>query len=227
MASTYQTNRAVAGSSGGSGGSSNPYVQSVIVGDWNTSSVPGVASTGSVDFRPINPYFQFITGSEFISIGGESFPVFAFLDDPFIGTDYYWDVGTLANDINNVSTGSSFVTATVTYGSAPFGDILNLTAKTEGVAGDSIAISAGNFIQSPTITSMSGGVDPVSDSDYTLTISEATHEKGTDPTVTLYEENGGIFEEVEAYVAINATGDITIKVPVNPDGRFIGKIVVN
>lgn len=224
MANTYQTNRAGAGRGTGISG---PYVQGVVVGDWTTSSVPGVTSTGSVDFRPINPYFQFINGSEFISIGGENFPVFAFLDDPFIGTNYYWDVGTLANDINNVSTGSSFVTATVTYGSAPFGDILNLTAKTEGVAGDSIAISAGNFIQSPTITAMSGGVDPVSDPDYTLTIDAATHGKGTEPTATLYEVNGGIFEEVEAYVAIDATGNITIKVPVSPDSRFTGKIVVN
>lgn len=206
MASTYQTNR---GGAGGAGGSSEPYVQGVVVGDWTTSSVPGVASTGSVDFRPINPA-QFITGSEFIFIGGEIFPVSAVANN--------WELATLSGAINN---GSSFVTATVT------GDILNLTAKTEGVAGDSIAISAGNFIQFPTITAMSGGVDPVSDPDYTITIDAATHDKGTEPTATLYEEVGGLFEEVEAYVAIDATGNITIKVPVSPDGRFTGKIIVN
>jgi len=103
MASTYQTNRAGAGSSGGSGESSNPYVQSVVVGDWNTSPSP----------------------------------------------------------------------------------------------------------------------------DYTLTIAESVHEKGTEPVVTLYEDVGGLFEEVEAYVAIDTTGNITIKVPVSPDGRFTGKIVIN
>lgn len=102
MASTYQTNRAGSGSIGGSGGSSNPYVQSVVVGDWNLSGP-----------------------------------------------------------------------------------------------------------------------------DYNLTIAASAHEKGTEPVVTLYEDVGGSFEQVETFTAIDASGNITIKVPVSPDGRFTGKIVVN
>jgi len=224
MASTYQTNRA--GSSGGSGGSSNPYVQSVVVGDWNTSSTPGTQAKGYANFTPFQGGGYFPTSVETVTINGQTSPVFfyEFVISNFILTD-------IVDWINN----------TPSTGATAFqnGDIIEITAINEGISGNSILVTFNNFTQAipfstdgisytPTFSdNLDGGVDGIVDPDYTLTITEATHGKGTEPTVTLYEENGGLFEEVEAYVAIDTTGNITIKVPVSPDGRFTGKIVIN
>lgn len=197
MASTYQTNRAGSGSSGGSGGSSVPYVQSVVVGDWNTSSTPGSQASFSGSVA----------------------------QDASAGPEF---TGTITIQADNAGTaGNVNLTAFGWTG----GDSVNQIVSAYNLAnpGNTLTVLAGGFeVPDPVETiQLTGGTDPVSDPDYTLNILETTHEKGTEPTVTLYEENGGIFEEVEAYVAIDATGNITIKVPVSPDGRFTGKIVVN
>lgn len=223
MANTYQTNRA---GSGGGIGISEPYVQGVVVGDWSTSSVPGVKSTGSFFFPTVLGGAVIPDGTEVISINGQNFTVFynwsgeLFPGDP---GEYSVEAFGLADSINNHPVIGLLVEATASFST------VSIEATTEGVSGDAITLGFSNYDISfePSITPMSGGVDPIVDPDYTLTIDAATHDKGTEPTVTLYEENGGLFEEVDTYVAIDATGNITIKVPVSPDGRFTGKIVVN
>jgi hypothetical protein len=61
---------------------------------------------------------------------------------------------------------------------------------------------------------------------YTQTITQATHTRGTNPQVDLFEESGSDFVAVEASVKVLANGDIEITVPENPDCRFAGKAVI-
>jgi hypothetical protein len=223
MASTYQTNR---GGAGGAGGSSEPYVQGVVIGDWTTSSTPGTQAKGYADFTPFQGGGYFPTSVETVTINGQTSPTF------------FYDFGISGFILTDIV---GWINTTPSTGVTAFqnGDVIELTAINDGTSGNSILVSFNNFTQPipfstdgivyvPTFSdNLDGGVDGIVDPDYTITIDAATHDKGTEPTATLYEEVGGIFEEVEAYVAIDATGNITIKVPVSPDGRFTGKIVVN
>jgi hypothetical protein len=195
MASTYQTNRA--GSGGTGGGSSTPYVQSVVLGDWNTSSTPGTQAS----------FFGSVAQDDTAGSG-------------FTGTiTIQADNPGLAGNVNLTAFGWSG------------GDTVNQIVSAYNLAnpGNTLTVLAGGIeYPDPAETiQLTGGTDLVADPDYTLTIAESSHSKGTGPSITLYEAVGGIFEEVDTYVAIDATGNITIKVPVNPDGRFTGKIVVN
>jgi hypothetical protein len=93
----------------------------------------------------------------------------------------------------------------------------------------SINISTGSgggavspFISTFIVADWSG---PVS-SEYTLSIPESTHGKGSNPTITLYEYNGSEYELVDAFIQINTNGDIAIKVPETIDSRFDGKLII-
>lgn len=61
--------------------------------------------------------------------------------------------------------------------------------------------------------------------DYTITVAESTHGKGTSPEVHTYLDNGTL-EEVEVAVIINGSGDVTIAVTASPDNRFQGKLII-
>lgn len=79
----------------------------------------------------------------------------------------------------------------------------------------------------PSITSFVNGdwTGPAS-GEYSITVTEATHGKGSNPTVTVYEDNTGTFERVEPSIELNASGDVTISVTETPDLRFEGKIII-
>jgi hypothetical protein len=62
---------------------------------------------------------------------------------------------------------------------------------------------------------------------YTITVLEATHEQGTTPMVQVYELVGALYEQVDVdRVAINGSGDVTIRVTENIDTRFEGRITI-
>lgn len=63
---------------------------------------------------------------------------------------------------------------------------------------------------------------------YTITKTQATHLRGTDPSVRIYISDGGtgfnVVEPDRSNVAAN--GDVSFRVPDSPDLRFAGKIVL-
>lgn len=60
---------------------------------------------------------------------------------------------------------------------------------------------------------------------YSILIPQATHEKGLNPTVDVFESVSGNFEEVIVEVIVSSSGNITIRIP--DDGtRFVGKLVI-
>jgi hypothetical protein len=61
---------------------------------------------------------------------------------------------------------------------------------------------------------------------YTLSVLEAIHEKGTNPTVHVYESSGGGYENVVVHILIDASGNVELKVSEVPNNRFIGKVVI-
>lgn len=61
---------------------------------------------------------------------------------------------------------------------------------------------------------------------YIFTVTAASHQK-TQPTATVYEENGVDFDEVEVSIKVLANNDVQLIVPQTPDLRFDGKIVIN
>lgn len=62
---------------------------------------------------------------------------------------------------------------------------------------------------------------------YSIFIPQSTHGKSANPTITVYEDLAGQFEEVILdEVSINASGDVTLKVTENIDTRFAGKVVI-
>lgn len=62
--------------------------------------------------------------------------------------------------------------------------------------------------------------------DYTLTVLAATHGKGINPSVQIFELVGLNYEQVSTNVTVNASGDVTLKVNEVPDNRFNGAILI-
>lgn len=62
---------------------------------------------------------------------------------------------------------------------------------------------------------------------YTITVPESTHGKGTSPMVQVYETSGAISDQVTAFIRLNASGDVSIIVTETPDLRFEGKIIID
>lgn len=62
--------------------------------------------------------------------------------------------------------------------------------------------------------------------DYEITVSAATHGKGVNPTVEVYEVNGPNYDLVSIFTEVDASGNVTIIVPSTPDLRFIGKLTI-
>jgi hypothetical protein len=61
---------------------------------------------------------------------------------------------------------------------------------------------------------------------YTLTVLEAIHEKGPNPTIEVYEASGGSYENVQLYISYDASGNVSLKVVETPDCRVTGKVVI-
>lgn len=62
--------------------------------------------------------------------------------------------------------------------------------------------------------------------DYTITITAATHGKGINPNVQVFEQVGLNYDVVNVVVEKNASGDVTIKVAQIPDNRFNGFVLI-
>jgi len=84
-------------------------------------------------------------------------------------------------------------------------------------------VAAGNFIDSFNSTT-----------DWTFnlgfyehTVSAATHGKGLNPEVQVYELNGAIYEMTIPSILVNASGDVTIQINQTPDLRFTGKLIIS
>jgi hypothetical protein len=62
---------------------------------------------------------------------------------------------------------------------------------------------------------------------YTITIPLATHNKGNNPVIQVFELNGIDYDIVDTTIYIDsATSAISIKALQSPDSRFEGKIVI-
>lgn len=61
---------------------------------------------------------------------------------------------------------------------------------------------------------------------YTITVTAATHGKGVNPIVQVYELNGSNYESVIISI-INNSGDISFQVNETPDNRFNGKVIIS
>lgn len=61
---------------------------------------------------------------------------------------------------------------------------------------------------------------------YSITISHATHTRGTNPNIQVFENNAGVFSAVTVGISVNGAGDVTISVNEVPDLRFQGAILI-
>lgn len=82
---------------------------------------------------------------------------------------------------------------------------------------------AGRYISSFNATtdwgSPSGG-------NYSITITNATHARGVNPNIQVFENIAGVFSQVGVEINVNGSGDVTIKVNQVPDLRFAGVILI-
>lgn len=79
----------------------------------------------------------------------------------------------------------------------------------------------------PYVASFTNGSWVLSGDMYELQVAESSHIKGINPTVQVYEDIAGVFEEVETIIEINTSGDVKILVSQVPDLRFSGKIIIS
>lgn len=88
----------------------------------------------------------------------------------------------------------------------------------DGGSGGADAAHSGTFTALTWIGPSSG--------EYTITILQSTHERGTDPMVEVFEDVGGTFNLVDVSVSVNALGDVTLSVSEIPDTRFPGRVII-
>lgn len=142
-----------------------------------------------------------------------------------------------ANGLNFRILASSF-DGTSMFFSTPSGDIDGQSVISFISSNSSVDISA-NSLTGEIDFQVTGGSTPphvasfvsgdwVSDSgQYQITVLAGTHLKGINPTVQIYEDVLGLFEEIEAPIELNTLGDITIIVEQTPDLRFSGKMIIS
>lgn len=91
--------------------------------------------------------------------------------------------------------------------------------------------SGGPGVQSPNYVQMFNATTDwgaASGGFYTITIPLATHVKGSNPVIQIFELNGSDYDVVETTVFIDsATSAISFKALPSPDSRFQGKIVIS
>lgn len=61
---------------------------------------------------------------------------------------------------------------------------------------------------------------------YVLEILEATHGRGGNPIVQVYQSVGLNYEEVQVGIELTNAGNIALHISENPDLRFDGKIII-
>jgi phosphoribosylaminoimidazole (AIR) synthetase len=110
-------------------------------------------------------------------------------------------------------------TRNVTGTSGATFDLVEETAWTEVVAGSALPYT--QYFNNTSDWTLNGAY-------YEQTVLAATHGYGTDiATINFYELVGADYVSVVVdEVIVNATGDVTFRVPVSPAGRFPGKVVI-
>jgi hypothetical protein len=97
-----------------------------------------------------------------------------------------------------------------------------LSAGNVQAAIDELAISVGaSYVGNFLTGAWSLNVDK-----YELSIPVATHNKGSTPVASVYQDNAGVYEEVITSIKINGSGDITLTISSNPDLRFAGRVII-
>lgn len=95
---------------------------------------------------------------------------------------------------------------------------------------DFVGTSGGPVVQSPNyVQTFNATTDwgAASGGFYTITIPLATHSKGNNPVIQIFELIGSDYDVVETTVFIDSvTGAISFKALQSPDSRFQGKIVI-
>jgi hypothetical protein len=61
---------------------------------------------------------------------------------------------------------------------------------------------------------------------YEIVILAASHGVGASPTVDVFENVSGDYQNIGLDVVVDASGNITLKVTSSPDNRFVGKYII-
>lgn len=61
---------------------------------------------------------------------------------------------------------------------------------------------------------------------YFLTIPQSTHGKTGNVSVVVYENISGNFEEVDTFVQVNSSLDVTLRIDATTNNSFAGKILI-
>lgn len=61
---------------------------------------------------------------------------------------------------------------------------------------------------------------------YFLTIPFSSHLKTNNLIVNVFEQNNGVFEQVDIFVQVNGSFDVTLRINAAKDNRFAGKFVI-
>ena len=105
-----------------------------------------------------------------------------------------------------------------------------MALKFNPITGKLDLVDSSQTTQSPnyTETFVSGDWVGPSSGFYTLSILGATHGKGINPLIQVYELNGGDYELVDVSTSVDSlNGDVTLGVVETPDERFDGKIIIS
>mgnify|MGYP000937909620 CR=1 FL=1 len=102
----------------------------------------------------------------------------------------------------------------------PFsGNLVNVGSSSGGGGGGSTA----PYVRTFTISDWSS---PISGTRY-INVAGATHTKGLNPMIQVFELNGSSYEEVFLQVEVDsATGDVALTITNTTDLRFDGKVVI-
>ncbi len=82
------------------------------------------------------------------------------------------------------------------------------------------------YVKSFDDSDTASGWPTLSNGYHTITVLESEHERGTKPTVDIFQADGSDFIQVTPdRVKVAANGDVSIRVPENPDLRFEGEAI--
>ena len=143
--------------------------------------------------------------------------------------DAGWKVVVKASGASAIAVKTYHATTPVLLKSVASGDTYEFTLTNNGSAAGTWVYSQSVVTSAPYTSSFDATTSwgSASGGFYTITVTAATHGKGATPIFQLYELSGSDYLAVGVYQAsFNGSGDISIKVPETPSGRFAGLLVV-
>jgi hypothetical protein len=91
-------------------------------------------------------------------------------------------------------------------------------------SGGGSTVQTANYVHSFLTTDFTGP----GGGNYTLSVAAATHGKGFNPILQIWEDiGGGSFEMVTVSYQIDSSGNLTLQVASSPDMRFSGKVIIS